>query len=410
MLFFKPMKSFSKSLHTRFNIALLFFVISATYGLLLRLQKVIPISNFNYNSFAQAHSHVTFLGWGFLATISLITAILVPKKLNDNIYLYPFWIMVTSLIGMLISFPLEGYKLFSIVFLSIFLLTSYVYLWRLNKDIRSNKSLSTRFIRTGIFYYFLSSMAIWAIAIISIKFGKNEFYHYAIYFYLHFLYNGFFVFVLFGLLLRYIENKEVDLPKKPIKYFFVLTNIACIPAYALSLTWGKMPTYIIALGAFGAILQVISLYFLWKIAHVFFKLIQSKYSLLSKILYILFFAYYSKILLQFASSIPSLAAKAVLYKPYFVIGYIHLFTLGFMSLFLLLLYTIFTKQKFSNWGIFLFTFGILGTEILLFSQGSYLYIQEKSINNYDVIMLMLSFLMPLGLLLIYVKQVFLKRE
>jgi len=398
------MKNLPKSFYIRFNIALLFFVISATYGWLLRLQKVYPITNFNYNSFVQAHSHVTFLGWGFLAIISLLTAIYYPKKINHSVYLYSFWVMVASLVGMLISFPLQGYKVFSIVFLSIFLVTSYIYLWRIYSELKKSRSLSVKFIKTGILYYYLSSLAIWAIAIIAAKFGKNDWYHYAIYFYLHFLYNGFFVFVLFGLLVKYLKNKQINIQKNVLTRFYWLTNSACIPAYALSLVWNDLPSYSIVIGFVAAILQLFSLYYLRKIAYEFWRSINPKIRLIRILTNIIIGAYFLKIGFQFLSAFPSLSYQAVLYKPYFLIGYIHLFTLGFMSLFIFLLYSIYVKYTLSKIGLYIFLFGVLSTEIVLFTQGILLYTLQKSINNYNFIMLMLSALMPLGLLVVVLPQ------
>jgi hypothetical protein len=371
----------------------------------------VPIPNFNPNSFVQAHSHVTFLGWGFLAAVSFVTVIFFPKHFSKKGYLYPFWIMVTSLVGMLISFPLQGYKLYSIVFLSVFLFTSYVYLWKLYAELKGNRKYSAKFIRTGILYYYLSSMAIWAIAIISVKIGKNDLYHYAIYFYLHFLYNGFFVFTLFGLLVKYLEKVSSRFPKKEIGLFYLLTNIACIPAYTLSLVWNNMPVYIVALGFLAAILQLFSLFYLWKFIKIFWNSIKATDKILPLVAILVLIAYFTKIVLQLVSAFPELASIAVLYKPYFVIGYIHLFTLGFMSLFLFLIYVVYTQRNLYNWGMSLFILGVIGSETLLFLQGGLLYLQEKSISNLDMILLILSFLMPLGLLLIYIRQMsFLKKD
>ena len=403
------MLSTNQSFYLRFNVALSFFVISAAYGWLLRLQRIIAIP-LNYSNILQAHSHVTFLGWGFLAVISIITYVYFSKNQTNSLYKYPFWIMTMSLIGMLISFPIQGYKLFSIILLTIFLLTSYIYLWQLFKAIRKQNSYSVRFIKTGIIYYYLSSLAIWAIAIISVKIGKNDLYHNAIYFYLHFLYNGFFVFSLFGLFLRYFENKNIILPKKVLHPFYVLTNIACIPAYALSLLWNNMPDYVVIIGFFAAILQLVSLFYLRNIIKILKSVIQEMSSLLKIILALVLGAYYSKILLQFMSAFPIISYKAVLYKPYFLIGYIHLFTLGFMSLFLFLLYAMFTKKRLHKSGMYLFITGILLSEVLLFFQGGMLLFQEKTIPNFEKIMWMVSFLMPLGLMLLLFHEIKLNKR
>lgn len=312
--------------------------------------------------------------------------------------------MLASIVGMLISFPLQGYKFFSISSLSLFLLASYVYLWGTLKTLKSKKTVSTKFIRTGIYYYYLSSMAIWAIAFITVKIGKTDLYYNAIYFYLHFLYNGFFFFSLIGLFLGYIESKKIQTSTKMINSFFVLMNLACIPTYALSLLWNKMPLYVVVIGFIGASLQVIALLYFWKIAKDFWKLIQIEIKLIKILSLIVILSLFLKILMQFAGAFPKITMQATVYKPYLVIGYIHLFTLGFMSLIIFLIYILLTGKKIQQWGLYLFIAGVVLSEILLFSQGAYLLLQQKTIHNFEVIMWMVSTLMPMGLLLLLLKQ------
>ena len=130
------MVSKNKYLYIHIFVSIVFFLISAFYGLLLRLEYVYPLS-IKYSAFLQAHSHVTFLGWGFLSTISLISAIFLSDKiLNSKIIKISYWIMVICLASLLFSFPLQGYKLFSILFLTVFLLTSYIYLAFIYKKIK----------------------------------------------------------------------------------------------------------------------------------------------------------------------------------------------------------------------------------------------------------------------------------
>ncbi len=393
------MTAIKKIIQDRIHIAILFFFISAAYGFLLRWQKLSSIP-FNYRDILQAHSHVTFLGWGFLALISVVTYVFMPELVKKPFIKYSYWVMSGSIIGMLISFPLQGYKLFSILFLSIFLLSSYVYLWQLYTLLKTKNTFAIKFIRTGILYYYLSSVAIWVIPIISIRLGKIDLYHNAIYFYLHFLYNGFFVFTLFGMLVYYMQSLKLPIAKRNLSLFYLLTNLACLPAYALSLLWNEMPFYSIAIGFFGAVLQVISLLYLWRIIKVFIASTSLKNKLLKLITIVVIGSYFLKVLMQFAGSFPEITLHAVHYKPYFVIGYIHLFTLGFMSLFLFLLFKLFFNLGISKWGISLFILGVVSSEVLLFSQGFLAFFCQKNINNYDLIMLMASFLMPLGLFVI----------
>ncbi len=386
-----------KIFYNQFRIALFFFVISAIYGWSMRLYKVFDFIKIPYHSILQAHSHVTFLGWGFLAVISLIGVVFYPKIIESSKYLkVVFGIMSFSLLGLLISFPLQGYKVFSIVFLSSFLVASYFYLARILKLLKGIKSAGTQFIRTGIWYYYLSSIGIWAIAFIVTNYGKTDLYFNAIYFYLHFLYNGFFAFSLFGLLFTYLERKSDFKLQKTVKYFYWATNLACIPAYTLSLLWKEAPPFVVFIAIVSASVQLFSLFYLAKLLPVFIQNLKSK---LGKWLALLIFTSYSlKLMIQFLSAFPVIVREAVLFKSYFIIGYIHLFTLGFMSLFILLFTFIFTKVRLNVTAIKLFVLGIILSEFLLFFQGAMLSLFQYGIENLDLWLLIVSTLLPLGLI------------
>ena len=391
-----------KTFYNQYRVALFFFVVSAIYGWSMRLYKVVDVLKIPYHSILQAHSHVTFLGWGFLAVISLIGVAFYPEKLKTSKYLKNiFWVMSFALLGLLISFPLQGYKLFSIVFLSSFLIASYFYLARILKQIKGDTKMSSRFIRTGIWYYYLSSIGIWAIAFIVNRYGKTDLYSNAIYFYLHFLYNGFFTFALFGLLIRSIEkNGSVDL-KRPIKLFYWWTNLACIPAYALSLLWKDVPSFVVYIAILAAVIQLVSLFYFVRISSYFIKWNQNV-KLIKWLSILLFSSYGLKIIIQFLSAFPVIVKEAVLFKSYFIIGYIHLFTLGFMSLFIILLTLVFTAVSFNKYGLLIFISGIVLSELLLFSQGIMLSVFENGIGEIDFWLLLVSTLLPLGLIVQFV--------
>ena len=399
------MQSLQNYLYKHFRVAMLFLVVSVSYGWLMRFHRVVNIPKFVYASFLQAHSHVTFLGWGFLGVTSLITVVFLPKMITNKTLNNSFWIMVFALIGMLISFPLQGYKLFSILFLSIFLITSYVYLGVVYKNLRNSKETSSLFIRSGILYYYLSSMAIWGIPIIKVRLGKGELYHYGIAFYTHFLYNGFFVLVLFGLFTKYlIDNKVFSDDNKAVRYVYKFTVLAVIPTFLLVFLKEKnVSSVIVIIAGLGTVLQLFSLLYLKRIFSVAKHFIkkQTKYNTL--LLYIVSLAYLAKLIMQFFSAFPSVTQRALLYSSYLVIGYIHLFTLGFMTLFLLFLYSLFAQKKLPKLGVLLFVLGVILSEGLLFLQGGLYYFNFEVITPFDFVMLLFSSLMPLGLFLVFLR-------
>jgi hypothetical protein len=381
------------------------FILSALYGLLLRWNFTFPFK-LDYQNFLQSHSHVAFLGWGYIATLGAIVYYFIPKITFKKVYKLVLIIILVSLTLMLVSFPLGGYKVFSIILLSVFGIASYVISFLLLKDIRGN-STAVKLIKYGIYYYLLSSLATWFLAGVLVTQGKTDLYYNTIYFYLHFLYNGYFAFVLFGILFKIFEVQYITISNKFQKHFFVYLNIACIPAYSLSVLWSNVSLVFNVIGFVAAVLQLISLFYLIKIMREVFG--QINWNPLSKLLLkFALLAYSLKISIQILSAFPIIVKKSLALKPFFIIGYLHLFTLAFMSVLLFLILNklkiIAFKSRTSKIGIVTFLLGVFVTEFLLFLQGFLLLNGLKPIANYNLVLLIFSGVIVIGLVLIFVNQ------
>lgn len=375
-----------------FKIPLFFFWLSAGIGLFLRAIQSFGISGISFSNLLHAHSHITFLGWGFLGVLALIHRY---YTIDFNPRFKFIWVaMNVSIIGMLATFPFFGYKLIPILFLIVFLVLSYLYLIQLLKKLKNTQTLDSKFIKWGIFYYFLSSAAVWVIPLIIVKLGKKEAYYDAIYFYLHFLYNGFFTFILWGFFLKYLKKNFIKVNERYFKHFFNLLNVACIPAFALSLYWHYPKGMVLFIGTFAAFLQFFGTVFLFKSLR---NINLSK--LHSKVISFVIIIFSIKIGLQLVSAFPDWAAKAISLKPYFVVGYIHLFTIGFMSLFLLWLYKFSQTVKY-KFAIITLIIGFVFTEMALFYQGSSVLFSIPSIPHLSLWLFSGSLAMFLGISLV----------
>jgi len=394
--------------NTFYLVALSLFILSALYGLLIRWNYVFPITFFDYKNFLQSHSHVAFLGWGYLATVGgMLHCFVSEKNKNNSIYRLTLLIILITVFLMLISFPVGGYKLFSIILLCVFGVTSYVLSYQLLKDVKG-KSTAVKLMRYGIYYYLLSSLATWFLAYVLISQGKTALYYNTVYFYLHFLYNGFFVFVLYGLLFKIFEVQKISMNKRLQTNFFIYLNIACIPAYALSILWSSSLGIFYIAGFLASFSQLISLVFLLKIMKTVFS--QLKWNSISKLLLKFGLVAYSiKIVMQLLSSFPYFVDKSLALKPFLIIGYLHLFTLAFMSVFIFLILIELKKinlnSNVSKMGIYTFLIGVLLTEFLLFSQGFLLLIQTSIIKNFNLLLLVSSILIVVGLALVFINQI-----
>ena len=81
-----------------------------------------------------AHSHIALLGWVYVALTTLLHYGFV-KDASNTTYNRVFWSTQGTLIGMLLTFPFQGYALFSIIFSTLFLIMSYGYTYHFWKNI-----------------------------------------------------------------------------------------------------------------------------------------------------------------------------------------------------------------------------------------------------------------------------------
>jgi len=253
------------------NIALFFFFLTSLAGLFLRLLPF--LSNFNnkyHYGVLQSHSHTGFLGWVFIALYAFLvdtfgTKDLINKKKTVRILI----ILTVLLLGMYISFPFNGYGIFSITFLSLFLIYSYytlVYFYK-NIDSKYSNCKIKKFLIAGIIFYFISSIGPWALApIMAMGYKKTHLYYDTIFMYLHFLYNGFITFTVIALYLNQFRDKIIEstIKKKYLHISFVTLLLGSILSYAESLLWHNPPFYVFILAVTGSLLILISVFYLYK--------------------------------------------------------------------------------------------------------------------------------------------------
>lgn len=350
--------------------ALAFFIMIQTLGLLLRWQFVQGIPGFNYIFFLHAHSHVALLGW-----VHAVLALLIPQTFlvpthSLKVYHRNFWCSQVTVLGMLLSFPIQGYAAVSITFSTLFLFCSYHLAYRLWKDIPRDLSASRTLLMASLFFLVLSSVGPWSLGpIMALKMAKSPLYHLAIYFYLHFQYNGWFSLACAALSLRYLEHKPVtSLPSSRDIQCFIWSSAF---TYSLSTLWTHPPTWVYALGILSATLQ---LYSCLRIAHACKSQLQKKHlSTWSGRLFCLsLLCFAGKISLQTLTAIPYFAHLAAQHRP-LVIFYLHLVLLGAITLFLWA--WLFQQQAFDShkpqtrWGLGLYMLGFVGSEGLLLYQG-----------------------------------------
>jgi hypothetical protein len=362
----------------------------------------------NFRNMVHGHSHVAMLGWIYLGLyIFLIHSFLPAEKRNASFYKRLFWLTEFSVLGMLIAFPIQGYALWSISFSMLHVLLSYLFIYRFWKDMgkQSERVIYSRlFAKTAMLFMLLSTFALWAMGPIMAKgLRGTAIYHGAIQFYLHFQFNGWFIFGVLALFFKVLEDAEVKLPRRNTR-FFILLVLSCLFTYALTITWTTPLSWLYHMNSFGVVLQFAALLsFLTVLKNLKRNLKLNFSGWEKKLLGFAFISFVLKICIQTALFFQSIASTTYAIR-HFVIGFLHLLLLGLISTFLLGMGSRYKVLNFNNssakLGLILFLGGILLSELLLFGQGSLLWLGMDSIPYYQEALFFVSVGMPIGVLII----------
>ncbi|MBJ6118312.1 hypothetical protein JAO76_08925 [Pontibacter sp. BT310] len=399
--------------------AVLSLVVIAMLGLLLRWTFIQPVSGLNYKYLLHAHSHAALLGWLYpVLFIALIHAYLPALLRNKAIYSWQFWLSQGAVLGMLLSFPVQGYGAVSITFSTLHILLTYWFIYRFLKDSKAanvsggNYSVSFGFMKAALFFLALSSLGPWAMGpIMATGHSGTELYYNAIYFYLHFLYNGWLTFAVFSLLFWLLERYKISFNRNYSLLFFRLMFWACLPAYLLSVLWIKPNAIVYLVGGVAALTQVVALVVLVAIVWPVRSKLLSLFGNWSRAIVLLAAtAFVLKTLMQFSTAFPYMADLAYQLRN-FIIGYLHLVLIGFVSFFIVAFCVqqawLTLRSTISRWGLGLFIVGFISSEALLFLQGTFYWVGAGAIPNYNEMLFGVSIFLPVGVLLFFISQLLL---
>jgi len=364
-----------KSSQLWLRISIINLLIVSFAGVILRYKIAFSLPFVDQKHLLHGHSHFAFAGWinQIIMFLIIYTLAIHEKEKLINKFKPLFYINLLTAYGMLISFTISGYTIFSISFSTLSILNSYVFGILVWKEINnSNKSLISHWwIKAGIIFNILSSIGAFVLSFLMASRSINQnYYLLAVYAFLHFQYNGWFFFACMGLFISHVEKIPGIYEK--LKIVFWLFCIACVPAYFLSALWLPMPNigyYIIVIAAIAQCLGGgLLLLLIYKKYGQFVSLFHNKGRWL---IYLAGLALSVKLVLQLISTIPFLSQLAFGFRPV-VIGYLHLMLLGVITLFILgyiisnYLYKI---NQFTKIGIIVFIIGIIVNQILLLVQG-----------------------------------------
>ncbi|PRZ21195.1 hypothetical protein [Flavobacterium granuli] len=381
------------------------FFIASVMGLLLRLMYVTPVEWINFQFLLHGHSHVAMLGWVYLMLYSLIVHFFLNKEAQQKaVYNRLFWVTQFSVIGMMFRFPVEGYALFSIAFSTLHIFCSYIFCRRIWKDAQPSSLSEEKLLRAALVFMVVSTVGVWCLGPAVGLLGKaSAFYQIAIQFFLHFQFNGWFLFAVLALFFNQLKAK---IDEKNFQLFYSLLIASTILTLALPVSWYLDNPVFYWINALGVTLQLVAFGVFIKIIKPKFHIFFSTLKRIEKLIY--GFALLSlglKVGIQMVALLPGLDQVSHQIRN-FVIGYIHLTMLGIISGFLLG----FTLQnKFLNgtniWvslGLKIFLAGFVATEMLLFMQGAYLFFGLGEFPMYHQNLFIASIGLPTGLIILII--------
>lgn len=320
-----------------YKLPLVNFLLAAVLGTVLRYYIFNPILNFNFLNWLQVHSHMMFLGWVSLALFILIFRKLDIKK-YDTLIFYSIIVFELAALAMFVSFPMGGYGILSVVMLSMTMVVSLIFLWIISKRSARLQNAGWKFIRPGLLFMAISSIGPLALGPISAMGLKNTiWYNYAIYFYLHFQYNGWFFMAIIGLIILGSPSWE-EKNRHMLERAAVYLSLAVVLTFFLSVLGHGNTLWVNVAGGTGAIIQLVVIS---RLASSFITYSRQSGGIMNEpntvLLKLAILSLFLKLVLQVFSALPFLTGFIEGTRGV-IISYLHLVLIGFVSFSILYFY------------------------------------------------------------------------
>jgi hypothetical protein len=359
------------------QVSLINFCIVAFAGITMRYKINFPLPAVNQKHLLYAHSNFAFMGWVTVVLMVLMISYLVRHNVAINYKKYDWTLAIACLTayGMFVAFIIQGYGYFSIAFSIASILISYFFIIFYWHDLNKVKghAHATKWFKAALVLMGIASVGEITLAYLMVNFSTvQDYYFAALYFFLHFQYNGWFLFVCFGLMFSYLFEKKFLHSPDINNHLFVIMAVTVAPTYLLSILWLKLPRSLHLLANISGILQLLVLFYFIRIFPVVKKNIPRKITKTTRYLWTMAaIAFVLKIILQTLSIVPFFSNYAFGFRP-IVIGYLHLSFLVIISFFILgYINEILCEEKrsVSKTGVLIFIIGVLGQELILMLQG-----------------------------------------
>lgn len=381
-----------------FQLALLFFTLAAAIGALLRLIYVVELPWLVFKPWLHAHSHVAMLGWLFPA---LLIALLQQDERPAPRHFHACMTASQAFVaGMLMSFPVQGYGPVSIACSLAQMLVGYVLIAQTWRHTAQWPATGSRLlVRLALLFQVVSTIGLWAMGpIMRSGLAGSEWYYWSIQWFLHFQFNGWFWFAAMAIGSRWAERHGVEVRIDRLTVF--LWVIGTVLTFALAVAWSERLPVVLAVNAIGVLVQA---WAAWRTMRAMLRVrLQAQVRTtrwMRIVIGTMLIAMAIKVAAQAAVAIPAVTDIALTLRNY-VVGFVHLNTLGAATMVLLA----FALER--RWldeartsiriGLALLIAGFALSELLLFGQGTLIWVRWGMLPGYHWMLFAASALLPIG--------------
>ena len=295
-----------------------FFLVAAFLGVGLRALTLWPTSAMRYAYLLHTHSHIAMLGWVFNAFFALGVCFFIQRQPSIH-HSRLFVFLQFAVIGMLFSYPFQGYGSVSIAFSTLHLIGWAIFGGRLWRQPETDPA-SRATLRIALLFLILSALGPLALGpLAATGFRDSSAYSLAIYFYLHCQYNGWFPFFLQATLWHRAAQQGHPAKPQQARPALACLGVGAILTFALSTLWLSPPDWVAWTAFAGGIIQLAGALLFFRSlppAHALFRVPAARrLALLAGCAFIL------KLSLQIAGALPTLAAFTN--QRFLVIGFLH---------------------------------------------------------------------------------------
>lgn len=356
-------------------IALINLCIVAFLGMVLRSKILFSIPFIDFKNLLHAHSHFAFGGWVTLAIMVLMVYEILPGRFSSKpVYKGLFAGVLFNAVGMLLSFPFEGYGLFSIIFSTLFIFVSYVFTGVFIRHLLQSSASKTVVLLSiaALSYLALSSAGPFMLAyLLASKSVNAVLYKDAIYTYLHLQYNGFFTLAVFALFTNRVENLFAPFSAKNMHRFASWLNLSVVPSLFLCYMWHYPGLLFRTIAFAGSTTMLVSTIYFFAAALPLRSYLQKLQTPVRFTGVLVIAAFALKMLLQSLILVPAIGGPIFANRPV-IIGFLHMVLLGFITLYLLahLVHTgVLRLNGITLFAIYLFTSAVTFNTVTLMAQG-----------------------------------------